>query len=228
VAGDYLEAAGKLMAVAARTRPGIPIVIFVADSDMQIYTALSRAWDRIRTQAPDVPGVVFDLTPGRPSSCSSVGWRDSPSVVLVNLKQNGNADGPNVRGTELLAWLLHQAAHAITGPVRSQEGRFHTAAYRDAAVSLGLQADRDPTGYGTTSLAPGTKSRYRNELAALDRALAKWEPTSQVKAERSSRNGVVLACSCTPPRKVRMRGGPARIDASRIRCEICGDLFEAI
>jgi hypothetical protein len=117
---------------------------------------------------------------------------------------------------------------ALRGPVRSQEGRFHTAAYRDAAVSLGLQADRDPTGYGPTSLAPGMKTRYRNELAALDRALARWEPTPQVRAERSSRNGVVLACSCDPSRKVRMRGDPAWIDMSSIRCEICGKLFEMI
>jgi hypothetical protein len=80
-------------------------------------------------------------------------------------------------------------------------------------------------GQDLRSAVPVARTRYRNELAALDRALTRWEPTDQVKAERSSRNGVVLACSCRPPRKIRMRGNPENIDITRIRCEICGKLF---
>jgi len=63
----------------------------------------------------------------------------------------------------------------------------------------------------------------------LGRALTRWEPPSQpgeqVREAGGSRNGVALVCSCTPPRKIRLRGNPETIDTSRIRCEICGELF---
>lgn len=196
------------------------MIIAVADTDKAVQAAIQRAWDRLLADDPRVPGVVIDLTPGRPSSCTSVGWRDNPPILQINLKP----DGPNVTGAELLEWLLHQAAHGITGPVTGQEGRAHSTKYRDAAESLGLQVDRDPTGYGATELAQGTRTRYRTELAALDRALARWEPTRQVKASRDSRNPVPYICSCDPPRRMRMQA--KTFDLGQVTCEICGQAFE--
>jgi hypothetical protein len=148
-------------------------------------------------------------------------------VIELNLKPEG-ADGRNITAAETLQYLLHQAAHSIAPPVKGQEGRYHGPAYKDAATAIGLEVMKDPTGYGATSLAPGTRTRYRNELAALDRALAKWEPTPQVKSSRSSRNGVVLICSCDPPCKIRIRGNPEKLDVSGIVCEHCGSSFVSV
>jgi hypothetical protein len=145
---------------------------------------------------------------------------DQP-VIEINLRPGGRIS----TAAELLQTLLHQAAHPIAGSVKASEGRYHHAEYRQAAAGLGLDAQPDSTGWGQTSLASGTRTRYRNELAALDRALAKWEPTDQVKTERSSRNGVTLVCSCKPPRKIRIRGNPENVNIGDIRCEICEELF---
>lgn len=206
----------------ARTRS--PMVIVVAASDGQVYRAILRAWGRLQAEDPHVPDVVVDLTPGRASSCTSVGWADETRILEVNLRPDGQT-GPTLTGAELMTWLMHQAAHGIVGPVTGQEGRYHGPAYRDAAEGLGLEVQKAPTGYGATELAPGTRARYRPEIAVLDRALGSWSPTDQVKASRDSRNGVVLACSCVPPRKIRMRGQPGKIDVTGIRCETCGEPF---
>ena len=207
----------------ARTRA--PSVVWVAASDRQVHQVLIRAWDRLRAEDARIPPVVVDLTPGRPSSCTSVGWLDDPAILEVNLQR----DGRNLTGPEVFQWLTHQAAHSIAGPVKASEGRYHPITYKKAAEALGLDATRDETGYGVTSLASGTRTRYRSEIATLDRALQKWTPTEQVKATRESRNGVVLECSCMPPRKIRIRGNTddpefaAKI--TDIRCERCGVLF---
>ena len=198
-------------------------LVRVSAEDNAVLRALEKLWSKIREHDSRVPVALFDLTPGRSSGCVSVGWDQLSPVIEINLRP----EGQNSTGAEVLEFLLHQAAHSIAGPVKSSEGRWHNRAYRDAAESIGLDTAVDATGYGATSLASGTRTRYRNELSALDRALAKWEPTEQVKAERSSRNGVVLQCSCDPPRKIRIRGNPDHLDVTGIRCEHCGQPFTA-
>lgn len=89
-------------------------------------------------------------------------------------------DGRTLTGPEIFEWLAHLVAHSVVGPVKGQEGRYHGLAYRDATKAIGLDAVRDATGYGDTSLAAGSRTRYRNELAALDRALAKWQHSRPV------------------------------------------------
>jgi hypothetical protein len=207
--------------------------------DRAVLTAVDKTWAKIQEQwaahwdttpPHPVPDVTFDLTPGRSSSCTSVGW-DLRPVVELNLQP----DGKVMSGADLLAYLLHQAAHSVVASGSAQEGRFHTAAYRDAAKALGLDAARDSYGsYGTTTLATGTRTRYKTEVATLDRTLAKWTPGEVARGDRGSRNGVVLECSCTPetlpdaaswPRKIRLRGNPDTINVNGIRCEFCGQEF---
>ena len=215
------------MVTRARTRS--PMVIVVAAIDVPVYRAILRSWQRLQAEDSRVPDVVVDLTPGRASSCTSVGWADETRIVEVNLRPDGQT-GPTLTGAELMTWLMHQASHGVVGPVTGQEGRYHGPAYRDAAEGLGLEVEKAPTGYGATTLAPGTRTRYRPEIAALDRALASWSPTDQVKATRDSRNGVAAACSCAPPRRIRMRGKDAErvFDLGPIRCEVCGQPFTLV
>lgn len=217
---------------------GVRIMLLpVSAEDQAVMNALDRTWAKIQAQDDRVPAVVFDLTPGRSSSCISVGW-DLKPVVELNLKPEG-PDGPTISGSDILTDLLHQAAHSLEEkrdkPAPSG-GFYHPKAYRLIAEHLGLDvAHGDPvggagSGWNATTLARGTRSTYRSELDALDRALAKWQPTEQAKTSRESNNGVVLTCSCDPPRKIRLRGSlaPRRgepVDISGIRCEICGQPF---
>jgi hypothetical protein len=127
-----------------------------------------------------------------------------------------------------LAWLLHQAAHAITGPSTSAEGRYHNRDYRDAAELLGLDAaipsgETTGSGWSHTSLARGTLGRYRPEIDALDRALRSWRPTAQIKATRASRNLQAAVCTCSPPRRIRVSG--RNLAVGDIVCSVCCNPF---
>jgi hypothetical protein len=188
----------------------------VAESDQGIVRALTRAWDRVRADDTRVPGVVMDLTSGRPSGCASVGWDDPQPVLEVNLQR----DGQNLPGGEVMAWLLHQAAHASSGPATSMEGRWHSDGYRDAAQALGLAVEKGPTGWGRTVLARGSASRYRTEITALDRALKTWEP---VPSRKSYRGPQRMQCECPEPRAIRVSPGVA--SKGEILCAVCGKPF---
>jgi len=210
-------------------------IVPVTAEDDAVLRAIERAWAKVRVDHARVPAAVFEIGPGRESSCISVGWDQLYPVIQVNLMP----DGRKAKGSQLLERLLHQAAHALTfepGRPVSSEGRWHGQSFRAAAESLGLAAepvsDRSKvtgSGWSETSLERGTVTYYRPEVDSLDRALARWEPNRVPKAERAdSRNGVVLACSCAPPRKIRLRGSPDSVNVTGIRCEICGKHFEPV
>jgi hypothetical protein len=190
----------------------------VAESDEAIMKALTRAWHRIQSEDARVPAVVFDLSPGRSSGCTSVGWDDRPAVVVINLL----AEGRKITGAAIMAFLLHLAAHAVTAPSTSSEGRWHSAGYRDAAAGLGLAAERTGSGWNRTVLGRGTATRYQAEIAAMDRAMDRWEPVA-ARAERSSRNGLAVRCQCDPPRRIRVTEGVLTLGA--ITCSLCGRDF---
>ena len=192
----------------------------VAQRDEQVARALSRLWERIRAEDSRVPEITVDLTPSRRSSCSSVGWDGGP-VVELNLQRNGE----NLSGREILAYLLHTAAHGAVGTAVASEGRFHSEAYREVASALGLEVEFGGRGIGwdKTSLARGTVTRYRAELDQFDRAMKSWEPAS---VRKGSRGPVKMVCSCDPPRILRTSAGAAA--GPGIRCEQCGKLFAVV
>lgn len=205
------------MIIRIRLRRGI-IRPVTAKRDEQVSRALAHVWERIRAEDSRVPEITVDLTPGRSSSCGSVGWDDAP-VVELNLQR----DGQNLTGPEILAYLLHTASHGAVGTTGASEGRWHSEAYRDTATKLGLDVEFGGKGIGwnKTGLARGTLTRYRAEVDQLDRAMATWEPLS---IRQGSRGPVKMTCSCAPPRVLRTSGGTAA--GPGIRCEACGQLFK--
>jgi hypothetical protein len=220
----------------------------MADTDRPALAALDVAWEAIRKRDDRIPEVEFSLQPRRPSWCNTIEW-DTPTipVLVVNLM-----DGKRrLSGTELMAWLLHMAAHSVPGGTSpSAEGRFHTLAFRDAAENIGLRAERGlSTGQGRSALGYSRISLenpapYRSVIGTLDKALAAWfaaipkdeETGLPLIIRQESRGPVSLACKCTPetlpatdrhtswPRIIRASVGIAR--AGRVRCEYCGELFE--
>ena len=49
-----------------------------------------------------MPEVVLDITPGRSSSCTSVGWLEVP-VIELNLKEGDRT----ATGSEVLSFSVH-------------------------------------------------------------------------------------------------------------------------
>jgi hypothetical protein len=187
------------------------------ERDEAIMQALTRTWQRICTHDPRVQPVTFYLTGGRPSSCATASWEEEQPVLRINLQRGG----VNLTGATIMDWLLHQAAHASAGTTASSEGRWHSEAYRDAAQGLGLIVEKGPTGWARTSLARGSATRYRAEIAAIDRAMRAWKPVTTRKRGREPKS---LRCSCVPPRMIRASAGTAT--KGPITCGVCGRLFE--
>jgi hypothetical protein len=208
-------------------------VIYVTTADDRLLKALDAAWAKIQEQNPGIASPVFDLTPGREMYCASVSWDLARPIIEFNLIQ----DGHKVTGAHLLERLLHNAGHALIyepGKVAPTGGRYHTAAYRDAALRLGLDVEHnDPEGgagdgYSETSLAKGTLSRYRSEVGKLDRALKAWTPSETPKTarDRSTSNPSLAKCGCEPPRQIRVR--ETALDKGPITCSICGQPFRIV
>jgi hypothetical protein len=191
----------------------------VPERDEAIVQALASAWQKVRAEDPRVPPVTFYLTGGRPSSCATASWEEEQPVLRINLQDGGT----NQTGAAIMAWLLHHAAHASAGSTAASEGRWHSEAYRDAALGLGLTVEKRPNGWARTSLARGTVTRYRAEIAAIDRAMRTWVP---VIARKSGRAPEGLRCSCDPPRMIRASAGTAT--KGPITCGVCGKPFKPV
>ena len=170
----------------------------MTDKDSEILEALKTAWGSIQAVAMPVtiPPADFYLTEGRGTWCATATWAE-PVVLRMNLMHEGR----NRTGEDVMESLLHLGAHAMSRGSRSPtqgEGRYHSAEFRDAAKVLGLDAERiegKGFGFGEVNMARGTKTRYRSEIARLDRALARWEA---VPIRAKSRAPIALVCECTP------------------------------
>jgi hypothetical protein len=204
------------MMLLVRDRHGRAMILGMAAAHDPVLRALSRAWQRIRYEDSRVPGVVY-LQPGRPSGCSAPEWSTTP-VLVMNLLRGEE----KLTGTEILEWLLHHAAHGSAGTTTGSEGRFHPEAFKDTAERLGLAVERGPagTGWSKTQLAAGTRTGYRPEITVLDRAMTQWEPVVVRKRDRGPQP---YACSCSPPRRLRMNPGVA--EKGPVVCGVCGRAF---
>ena len=170
----------------------------MADMDAEVMEALDTAWTRIRAEAPlgSIPAADFYLTEGRSTWCPTATWAE-PVVLRINLMH----EGQNRTGEDVMESLLHLGAHAMSRGSRSPtqgEGRYHSAEFRDAAKVLGLDAERvegKGFGFGEVTMARGTKTRFKSEIAKLDRALSRWEA---VPIRAKNRAPIPLVCRCTP------------------------------
>jgi hypothetical protein len=141
-------------------------------------------------------------------------------VLELNLMPGGS----KLTASDVLDFFLHQAGHALAGPETASEGRYHGYKYKAAAEELGLDPGKYTTlGWKNTSLTEDTVALYEPQIRALDDALKAWEPTTQIKATRSSRNAVSAQCSCSPPRKIRL--GEKTLRGASITCGACGQRF---
>lgn len=184
--------------------------------------AVGDTWRAIRLQHRELPAVTLSIVPGRGSGHAGVDWdADTPSLKVG---ARTVADGPEA----ILGWLLHQAAHGLLAArgrrPGGNEARYHPAAYRDAAESVGLEATHVSQGLGwaDTSLSNDLADTYGAQLKQLDAAMASW--TAVV---RDDRNGIAATCSCDPPRTIRLwgKGAADDLEARPVICSVCGQPF---
>lgn len=194
------------------------IVIYVAEIDLPMLQALESTWEAIRANDNRVPRTSFDLQPGRSSSCGTVSW-DSAPIIVLNLKDDS---GRKLPARDVLFLLLHLASHAASSGAAGSEGRYHSAAFAEAAGKLGLDvSERIPgIGYRPEALARGALTRYKDAIRGLDKALAKWNP--DVSRQRA-RSPLAYTCSCDPPRRLWMHAGVA--SKGPVICGVCGQEF---
>lgn len=198
-----------------------------------MVAALEQAWKAIRARHADVPAAVIVVgtgSPSRPSGPMKWGhfvdsqWQhgtDVLSEVLVS------GEGLARTVDEVLETLLHEATHgvAFTRQVQdtSRQGRWHNRRFATIAAELGLTPAQAPKiGWSVTTLSQGTMQAYAEVVSGLDAALKAYRhPNVYPEVKPSSRNGVVLVCSCG--RKIRASTTVAA--QGRIVCGVCGDVF---
>jgi hypothetical protein len=151
-----------------------------------MVAALEGAWAAIQARHPQVPAAVIVVGPGSGGGSglklghfAAMCWRhaDATREGIAPLPEvfvggEGLARGP----AEVLATLLHEAAHALAH-VReikdtSRQGRWHNAKFKALAEELGIEVTKDPRiGWSPTSIPDATKTSYAEVIEELRRAL---------------------------------------------------------
>jgi hypothetical protein len=202
-------------------------------SSAGMVAALEQAWAAIQDRHGEVPSVVIVVgsgSPAKPSGQMTWGhyveaqWRHEANVLPeVLIAGEGLAHTVD----EVLATLLHEAAHGIASARRvqdtSRQGRWHNKRYKAIAEDLGLAVNLDRRlGWSATTLGPGLIDVYRDVLDGLDAAIKAYRHANEYGAPKeSSRNGLVLVCPCG--RKI--RASTTVVAQGRIICAVCDKPF---
>jgi hypothetical protein len=198
-----------------------------------VVAALEDAWTAIRTHHDDVPQVVIILGAGSEARRGLFKWghfaaarwhvagTNRPEVLVSG---EGLRRGPR----EVLATLLHEAAHGVANTRKiqdtSRQGRWHNRRFATLAGELGLKVTQDPkTGWSQTHLTDELAGRYADQLTKLGAALQLWRHAElQIGTPTASRN--LLPCSCACGRKLRV--AKSTLEQAPIICGACDEPFE--
>lgn len=198
----------------------------------RVITALEKTWTAIQAQHEELPAVVIIVASGTAGRHPKWGhfaalrWQHGetklPEILVAG-------EGLNRPVTDILATLLHEAAHALAH-VRgikdtSRQGRWHNKKFATLANELGLDAAKDDKiGWSVTTLQPDTQAAYTTPLRGLQKALTAWRhpDTNTGNASRtSSNNGLTCQCDCDR----RIRVSTTVYEAGPITCGICDQDF---
>ena len=170
------------------------VVEYAAD----VTAALIAGWVAIQARHPEVPDAVISMATGGRESRAKLAhfapnrWvpRDGgPALHELFVTAESLEDG----ALEVFAVLLHEAAHGrnfAQGTKDCSASQYHNKAFRDAAEQLGLRQRTDVSdvwrkkfGFAGTALTDETAGLYRDQIAALDRAIraTRQRPTARVR-----------------------------------------------
>jgi hypothetical protein len=197
----------------------------------RLMAMLDLTWMGFRASHGDVPEVVIRIVSGsagplRLGHFADIRWQRGPDDPLPEVCLTGDvlAGGPG----EVLATLLHQAAHGMAAARRvqdtSRQGRWHNGRYRAIAAELGLDAAHATgIGWGDTTVPPATAVQYTGHLRYLATELTAWQRPEQDDGDRADSSDGAARCPCG--RRIRVAGSV--LDAGPITCGLCHGEFAA-
>jgi hypothetical protein len=222
---------------------------------VHLISALADCWTAIRARHPSVPGVLILPAPAQRGRLNVLGhfapirWKTRQAdhnllheVVVVAEHLDRTAE-------DIFETLVHEAAHAMNFDRGihdcSSTSQYHNGKFKEAAEELGLEVAKVPNyGWAYTVLAEGTKAFYVDVITALGETLVhrrkpvlvvvpvagpptggqtpangrdEEDPTLQGRSRKAT-------CACDPPYIIRV--SKKVIDATVIRCDTCGTLFQ--
>jgi len=197
-----------------------------------LLKALEDIWAAIRRHHPEVPAVVIIIASGTGGKHAKWGhhapgrWHNgSAEHAEVMISGEGLARTPR----EVLATLLHEAAHALADARgvtdTSRQGRYHNRKFALLATELGLDvAETDQFGWSATTVTDATARRHADGLALLTAAMTIWRNGERTAPAGAKRNTNLIAASCPCDRTIRVAASTLR--EAPITCQACDGKFE--
>ena len=195
---------------------------------------LEDLWAAIRAHHLEIPAVVIIIASGTGGKHAKWGhhapgrWHHG-STEHAEVMISG--EGLNRSPREVLATLLHEAAHALAA-VRgitdtSRQGRYHNRKFALLAQELGLDIAEDPSGqfgWTLTTIPDNTARRYTDGLALLTAAMTVWRNAEHTAATSRKRDTNLIAASCPCGRTIRVAA--STLKEAPITCQACDGSFE--
>jgi hypothetical protein len=200
----------------------------------ELVRALEACWVEIRAHHPEVTEAVLITGAGtlgrqagvRLGHFAASRWRTNTDAALGEVFVGG--EGLARGAPEVLATLLHEAAHALAAERQikdtSRQGRYHNRRFKALAEELGLHVEHHPTlGWSPTTLPDSTAERYAGSIAALAQAITAFRAGEPAGSRRRPSS---MACMCGCGRRIRVT--PSVLARGPITCGVCSQPFEPI
>ncbi|MCK6682659.1 MAG: SprT-like domain-containing protein [Thermoanaerobaculia bacterium] len=220
-----------------------------ADLTIELITALTNVWGRIRQRHPEVPPVILIPAPAERGRGNVLGHF---APVRWQAKRNENiaihevvvvAEHLDRTAEAVTETLLHEAAHALDfarGIRDCSRSQYHNGYFKAAAEELGLVVAQVPNyGYAYTQLPVETVRLYEAEIRALDEVLLHRRkpraPPPNGGGDKDTHGkednddapdepkGRLRKATCACPFIIRV--AKRTIAHTTIRCESCGEPF---
>jgi DnaJ domain len=199
-----------------------------------LLKVLEDLWAAIRSRHPEIPPVVIIIASGTGGKQAKWGhhapgrWHHgSTEHAEVMISGEGLSRTPR----EVLATLLHEAAHALAAARgitdTSRQGRYHNRKFALLAEELGLGTQEDPSGqfgWTVTTVPDATARRYADGLALLTAAMTVWRSAEHTTTAARKRDTNLIAAICPCGRTIRVAA--STLEEAPITCQACDGSFE--
>jgi hypothetical protein len=198
-----------------------------------LSAALTALWTDIATHHDDLPtvAVVALSSTATPTAHPPERWGMTPDGALTGLTIS--VETLTSGGAQTVAYLLHEAAHVLCWrrgvKDTSSGGIYHNTRFMAAAEEVGLTwpsgVERSPRrGLDAPVMSPATAAQWSDHYAGLEEVITTTVPYLATPDRARQRPAPVLVeCSCSPPRKVRVSA--TALSLGPILCGVCRESF---
>ena len=199
----------------------------------KILKVLEDIWLEIRRWNPEIPPVVIIIASGTDGKHPRWGHH-APGRWNVAGEQFTeimiSGEGLRRSAREVLATLLHEAAHALADARgikdTSRQGRYHNKHFKNCAEEVGLTVEHDDKfGWSATTITPATELAYASQLQALTEAMTLWRHGETTAGPNARRNTNLIAAICPCGRSIRV--AVSTLAEAPITCQACDQDFQA-